>query len=318
MYRFIDLNGKVTDQETALRNGLLSRPKYIPSYFIYDTNGSRLYEQICDLPEYYLTRKETEILTARVEEIASFLDSGGAIVELGSGDAGKTRIILEYCLQQKRRLQYVPIDISKEMLMDTSRRLYRQYDDLDVTACCGDYFDSLDYLKSIPGRKLVLWLGSSIGNFSKIAATRFVRQIKSRMNPDDGLLIGIDLRKAAPILEDAYNDAKGITSQYHLNCLERLNKEYDADFNIDNFYHRSFYDEISGDILAFIISKCDQEVRVDRFGLQLTIEKEEKIFNERSCKYRCDEIRDLADASGVQLIRQWFDNDRFYSLNLFT
>jgi L-histidine Nalpha-methyltransferase len=317
MYQFIDLNGKVTDQEKDLRNGLLSDPKYIPSYFIYDTKGSRLYEQICELPEYYLTRKEKEILTNQADEIAAFLESGGTIVELGSGNSEKTCILIESCLKQNRNLRYVPVDISKEILMKTSQLLYRRYNDLNVTACCGDYFDSLDYLKSIPGQKLVLWLGSSMGNFDKTAAVRFVNQIKKRLNTGDGLLIGIDLRKDTKILENAYNDSQGITSRYHLNCLDRFNNEYGADFKKDYFYHYSFYDEKSGNINAYIISKCDQQISVKHFDLKILLKKNEKIFNERSCKYSRNEILQMAEKAGLELRKQWFDTDQYYSLNLF-
>jgi L-histidine Nalpha-methyltransferase len=317
MYQFIDLNGKVTDQENDLRVGLLSNPKYIPSYFIYDTQGSRLFEQICELPEYYLTRKEKEILTDRAGDIAAFLNSGGTIVELGSGNSEKTCILIECCLKQNNRLQYVPVDISKEILIETSQRLYCRYEDLNVTACYGDYFDSLDYLKSISGPKLVLWLGSSLGNFDKKAAIRFVGQIKKRLNAGDGLLVGIDLRKDPQIVENAYNDSEGITSQYHLNCLDRFNNEYGADFQKDLFYHYSFYDEESGNINAYIISKCDQQISVELLGLKVILKKDEKIFNERSSKYSRNEILQMAGKAGLQLTKQWFDKDRYYSLNLF-
>ncbi|MFO7964329.1 MAG: L-histidine N(alpha)-methyltransferase [Desulfobacterales bacterium] len=317
MYRFIDFNGTVTDQLSELRNGLLSDPKCIPSFFIYDEQGSRLYEQICSLPEYYLTRKEVEILNEYAEEIASLFENECAVVELGSGNAGKTRILIDSWLKRQSELRYYPVDISKDILMETSRKLCRMYRDLVITACCGDYFDSLDYLKDISGPKLILWLGSSIGNFDKKEAAEFLKEVKRRMVPGDGLLIGVDLRKNSRILENAYNDSRGITSRYHLNCLERFNREFGANFNPCNFYHRSFYDRVTGSINAYIISKCDQWIAIDDFGLELPLRAEERIFNERSCKYSIAEIMQLAENAGVKLIKQWLDKDGFYSVNLF-
>lgn len=317
MYKFVNLNGTAKSMENDLRNGLLSDPKYIPSYFIYDAEGSRLFEKICDLPEYYLMRREKEILEKKAEDIAGFIQPGGTIVEFGCGNACKTKIIIEHCLEQHGRLKYVPVDISSEMLIKTSENLYKQYDDLDVTACRGEYFEGLDYLKQIPGQKFVLWLGSSIGNFDKQEAARFVGRVKKRLGSGDGLLIGIDLRKDPALLEKAYNDSRGITSRYHLNCLDRFNREFDADFKKDRFYHCSVYNERSGTINAYIISKCRQEISVRDLGVRLLLKKGEKIFNERSCKFNKAEILELAKSSGMEITRQWFDEDRYYSFNLF-
>jgi L-histidine Nalpha-methyltransferase len=215
------------------------------------------------------------------------------------------------------------VDISKEILMKTSQLLYCRYDDLNVTACCGDYFDSLDYLKSIPGQKLVLWLGSSMGNFDKTAAVRFVNQIKKRLNTGDGLLIGIDLRKDTKILENAYNDSQGITSRYHLNCLDRFNNEYGADFQKDHFYHYSFYDEKSGNINAYIISKCDQQISVKHFNLKILLKKMKKysmnghvnIAGMKFCKWQNKPVWNFENSGLIQIsiiVLTFFDNPNIY------
>lgn len=316
MYEFIDLNGRKTNVIHELTSGLKSDPKYIPAYFIYDRRGSKLFEHICELPEYYLTRSESGILEKFAGEMIGSYKADGILVELGSGALGKTELLLKEFLKYRPRFRYIPIDISVEILKESSHRLGADYPSIDVTACCGEYFDCLDYLGRFRERKLVLWLGSSIGNFSKGNAVNFLRRLKGTLHEEDGLLLGIDLKKDPGTVEKAYNDPQGVTSEYHLNALHRFNREFGADFRVENFYHRSYYDVARGAVEAFIISRCDQDVRVRDLDLEITFRKGEKVFNELSCKYDPVEIEALAKYSGFSLQGKWFDDNENFILVL--
>lgn len=314
MYEYIDLNGKRTDVTSDLVSGLTSDPKRIPAYFIYDKRGSELFNRICALPEYYLTRTELTILEKFAEDMVRPFAPDCIFVELGSGSLFKTDLLLRAFLKHRKRFRFVPIDISREVLKESAVRVHKDFPSIDVTACCGEYCDSLDYLRQAGQRKLIAWLGSSIGNFSKPGAAQFLRRLRSTMQARDGLLIGIDLKKDPKIVERAYNDAAGVTSDYHLNVLHRFNREFGADFQVDNFYHRSFYDSGSGAVEAYIISRCEQQVRVPDLCLKVDFKQEEKVFNELSCKYDLDEIETLAKESQFALHGWWLDDPAGFAL----
>lgn len=317
MYEFIDFNGLSTDVVKDLKSGLESQPKSIPGYFIYDKRGSKLFDRICNLPEYYLTRAELNILRNFVDEIIEPYKGHDILVELGSGNLSKTDLLLKAFLKYRWKISFVPIDISGEVLRESSRRLYKAFPGIDVTAFCGEYFDCLKHLGRFGGRKLVLWLGSSVGNFSKQDAAEFLRRLKGILQKGDGLLIGIDLKKDPGTVEKAYNDGEGVTSEYHLNVLHRLNREFGADFNVMEFYHRSFYDCDRGAVEAFIISRRDQRVRIRGLDLDIILQKGEKIFSELSCKYDMAEIEALAGHAGFSLGGKWFDENEGFTLVLF-
>ena len=314
MYEFIDFNGKSTNVIQDLKSGLKSDPKYIPGYFIYDRRGSKLFDRICELPEYYLTRTELQILENSAEEIIEPYQEHDTLVELGSGNLLKTDLLLKAFLKYRRNLRFFPIDISGEVLRESSSKLYESCPGIDVTACCGEYFDCLDYLGRFGRRKLILWLGSSIGNFSKKDAIGFLKTLKGSLQRDDGVLIGIDLKKDPLTVERAYNDSEGVTSHYHLNVLHRLNREFGADFKVDEFYHRSYYDSNRGRVEAFIISRCDQAVRIRDLDLKIIFRQGEKVFNELSCKYDMAEIESLAYYSGFFLEGKWLDENEDFTL----
>lgn len=317
MFQFVDLNGTHTNIVRDLTSGLKSDPKYIPGYFIYDKRGSDLFGHICELPEYYLTRTELKILEKFAHEMIRPYRDNGSLVELGSGNLSKIGLLLREFLIHRRNIKYIPIDISGEVLRESAGRLCQDYPGVEVIACCGEYFDCLEYLDRFGEKKLVLWLGSSIGNFSKSGAGQFLIKLKSHLRKDDGLLMGIDLKKDPATVERAYNDRQGVTAEYHLNVLHRLNREFGADFNVDNFYHRSFYDKSSGAVDAYIISRCDQEVHIRDLDLIIRLGEEEKIFNELSCKYEVAEIEALAEYSGFSLEGQWCDRNKDFALVFF-
>ena len=317
MYEFIDVNGRSTDIEQDLMSGLKSEPKSIPGYFIYDRRGSELFERICNLPEYYLTRTELKIIENSAQEIIEPYKEHDTVVELGSGNLFKTELLLKTFLQYRRNLNFFPVDISGEVLRESSSKLYEARPGINVTALCGEYFDCLHYLRRFGRKKVVLWLGSSIGNFSKDRAIRFLRILKRALRKNDGLLIGIDLKKDPLTVEKAYNDRAGVTSDYHLNVLHRLNREFGADFKVDKFYHRSFYDPDRGAVEAFIISRCDQQVRIKGLDLTVHFREDEKVFNELSCKYDLAEIERLAEQSGFSLKGRWLDENEDFILAMF-
>jgi L-histidine Nalpha-methyltransferase len=316
MFEYIDLNGIRTDVTSDLISGLTATPKRIPAYFIYDKRGSELFTRICELPEYYLTRTELAILEKFAEDMVQPFAPESMFVELGSGNLFKTDLLLRAFLKYCQRFRFVPVDISKEILKESALRVHKYFPSIDVTACCGEYCDSLDYLRQSGQRKLIAWLGSSIGNFSEPDAVAFLRRLRTTMQARDGLLIGIDLKKNAKVVERAYNDAAGVTSDFHLNVLHRFNREFGADFKVDNFYHRSFYDSDSGAVEAYIISRCEQKVRLPDLGLEVHFGQGEKVFNELSHKYDLAGIEALATQAQFALHAWWLDDNADFAMVL--
>src|SRR5262249_20173591 len=218
--------------------GLLGFPKSLPCRYFYDAEGSRLFEAICELPEYYLTRAEREILVERAAELSARFATEVTLVELGSGSAAKTQILIEALLRRDGMLRYVPVDISREMLEETARALLARYLDLQIVAVAGEYRDGLQHLELPAGRpRLILWLGSSIGNLERREAAAFLHQVRDAMRSEDRLLVGIDLRKDRDILVPAYDDAAGVTARFNLNLLARINRELGGRFDLTRFRH---------------------------------------------------------------------------------
>jgi dimethylhistidine N-methyltransferase len=297
--------------------GLRARPKRLPCRFFYDREGSRLFEAICELPEYYLTRAEREILQARAAEIASHCPQGTTLVELGAGSAAKTRILLEAFLRRDGALRYVPVDISRTMLEDSSRRLVEEYPTLEIAAIAGEYHDGLRRLKLEADRpRLILWLGSNVGNFERPEAARFVRCVRDTMSPWDRLLVGIDLRKDRAVLQRAYDDSRGVTARFNRNILARINRELGGHFDLGTFRHRAVYNEKIGRIEMYLVSGRAQRVSIDRLRLEVPFAAGETIHTENSYKYSLAEIATLAGVAGLHVESQWLDADRRFSLNL--
>ena len=240
----------------AVREGLSRQDKRLPSQFFYDAEGSRLFEEICKLPEYYLTRAETEILERAAPELAVRHPQIEAIIELGSGSAVKTEYLLRAFLETRDGLCFAPIDVSRAALEESVERLEREHEDLEIRPALAE-LRALDL-----GPTLTLWLGSSIGNLSKADAATFVSRFADDMGPEDRLLVGIDLRKDPAILEAAYDDAEGITARFDLNLLARINRELGGNFDLDTFRHVVHYDDDSGAVKSFLESRTDQRVEI--------------------------------------------------------
>jgi dimethylhistidine N-methyltransferase len=300
----------------AVADGLTAERKSLPSHFFYDEAGSRLFEQICDLPEYYLTRSETEILNRYAGDILADAPDDLTLVELGSGSAVKTRLLIEELLQSHDRLVYTPIDISRSAIEDSAERLIRDFEHLEIVGVRADYHTGLSILKQRnQGSELILWLGSSIGNLHRRDATTFLAGAAETMSDEDRLLIGVDLRKDRTILEPAYDDSQGVTAQFNLNLLSRINDELDGRFDLDAFEHKAVYDEVEGRVEMYLVSTEKQTVRIGALSVEVVFSEGETIHTENSYKYSLEEIETVTTQAGLEINGQWFDSEKRFSLN---
>ena len=301
-----------------VREGLTADPKWMSCRFLYDEEGSQLFEQICAQPEYYPTRTEERILRENAAEIARDTHPEVNLVELGSGNSQKTRILIEELLNRHGRLRYVPIDISSSMLEETSRSLLEDYRGLEIAGLAAEYEEGLHELRtSLEGPRLVLFLGSNIGNFDREAAREFLIRVRSDLDTEDRLLIGIDLRKDRATLEAAYDDAAGVTASFNLNLLKRINRELGGTFDLSRFRHRATYREERGRVEMHLDSLEDQRVHIEALELDVEFAKGEGIHTENSHKYSQREIEALAHDAGFELGKQWLDPAQLFSVNRF-
>jgi L-histidine N-alpha-methyltransferase len=313
----VDAGARLAAFARDVRAGLTARPKRLSCCYFYDAEGSLLFEEICELPEYYLPRAEREILQAHAPGIVARFPGGVTLVELGSGNAAKTRLLIEACLTRQPSLQYVPVDICRTVLEDSSRELLRDYPTLEIVAVAGEYREGLRRLNTPAGLpKLILWLGSNVGNFDRAEAAEFLRQVRETMAPADRLLVGIDLRKDRARLENAYDDPRGVTARFNLNLLTRINRELGGHFEPAMFRHRAEYNDAMGRVEMYLDSLCRQHVAIDRLDATVPFEQGEAIHTENSYKYSPAEIVTLAAAAGLRLEAQWFDGERRFSENL--
>jgi len=289
----------------------------LPCRFFYDAEGSRLFEEICELPEYYLTRAEAEILARSADEIADLYHHRPSLVELGSGSSVKTRILIEAFLARHGGLRYVPVDISRSILEESALALLDDYPSLEILAIAAEYGEGLHRMRSEKAsNKLVLWLGSSIGNFTREGAVRFLSSLCAELSADDNILVGVDLRKQPQVIEAAYNDSEGVTEQFNKNILARINRELSANFDLDAFDHRATYEPTQGRVEIHLMSNRAQRIRIEDLDLDIHFAKNEIIHTENSYKYSLDEISTLAADAGMRVKRQWFDEQETFSVNL--
>jgi L-histidine Nalpha-methyltransferase len=297
--------------------GLAADPKRLSCAWFYDARGSRIFEEICRLPEYYPTRAEEEILRAHAAELVDLVPAGASVVELGSGSATKTRILLAELLRREGEVRYVPVDISSSMLEHSSRSLLRDYPGLSVVAVAAEYRDGLRLVRAeVEGRRLMLWLGSNVGNLGRREAVRFLSAVRKDLQADDRFLIGIDLRKDRQTLERAYDDAAGVTARFNLNLLARINRELGGGFDLDAFRHQATWKEDPGRVEMHLVSAREQTVAIEALGLAVPFRAGETIHTESSHKYSLDEIDALAERSGFQVEARWLDEARRFSVQL--
>lgn len=303
--------------------GLTANPKTLPCRYFYDAMGSQLFEQICALPEYYVTRTEDSILRRHANEIIDAVPAGCQLVELGSGSSTKTRRLIDALLRRDGRADFFPIDISPTILQESARALSRDYPTLSIKPVVGEYRSALARLakRSAGGAaaapRLILWLGSSVGNFDREQASAFLTELGNACPASDRLLMGVDLRKGREILEPAYDDAAGVTAAFNLNLLRRINGELGGTFDHAAFSHRAVYHAEEGRIAMYLVSTRDQQVTIRRpFRYQVSFAAGEVIHTENSFKYSLNEIDQLAQSSGWQVENRWIDERGFFSVNL--
>jgi dimethylhistidine N-methyltransferase len=295
--------------------GLSSHPRTLPCKYFYDARGSELFQQICELPEYYLTRAELQILDRYSGEIASQLGRGIELIGLGTGAGTKTRILLE---KLQAPIAYVPVDISKEQLQRSTSLFQKIFPKLEILPVCADYLEPLKLPSPSqkPTRKIVYFPGSTIGNFEPLAAGKFLQRVSSYIGAGGGLLIGVDLEKDRHVLERAYNDSAGITAQFNLNLLVRANRELGADFDLQRWRHQAIYNSAERRIEIYLVSEADQTVRLA--GHQFDFHAGEKITTEYSYKHTPESFSELAGDAGFDFARMWTDDARLFGVFYFT
>jgi len=305
----IDLEPAPADLAEEAIAGLRGRPKTLPCKLFYDKRGSELFETICGLPEYYPTRTEIEIMRRNLPAIASAVGPRVQLVELGSGSSRKTRILLD-ALEDP--VAYAPIDISREHLWDSAEAIHAAYPALQVQAVCADYTEPLviPEPQRSPDRRVVFFPGSTIGNFHDADARRFLARIAEVVGVGGGLLIGVDLRKNEDVLVAAYDDEQGVTAEFNLNSLLRLNREVGADFEVDRFRHRSVWNAEFGRVEMHLVSRIDQRVAIH--GHEFEFAADEAIRTECAYKYGIEQFADVAEGFRVEQV--WTDDQRRFSV----
>jgi len=300
-----------------VRSGLTSSPKSLKPKYFYDALGSRLFEAICELPEYYLTRAETAILVRHGADIVSRLDGPLRLVELGSGDAAKSRYLIEALLaRQPGGLDYVPIDISESVLERSAEHLHAAFPGLRIHPRVGDYMLGLDSIPEAGGegdRTLVLFLGSTIGNLHPGEAVELLSGIRERIAPGDALLLGLDLKKSEDVLIPAYDDPLGVTAVFNLNLLVRINRELGGGFDLAGFAHRAVYDAERGRIEMHLVSRRDQRVAIESLELEIDFAAGEFILSECSYKFDRGQAERFAAESGFAPGGWWTDPDGLFA-----
>ncbi len=311
--QFHDLYTTRDDFLNDVLQGLTHRPATIPPKYFYDAKGSKLFDAITRLPEYYPTRTETAILRQNAQDIAAHVGTGNLLVEPGGGSCEKVHILLEGL----RPCAYVPMDISRDHLQLAATELAIEYPWLEIHAACTDFTRHMRLPPALPGGKHVAFFpGSSIGNFDPEDAVRFLEAIVDLVGPGGYLLIGVDLKKDKAILEAAYDDSEGITARFNLNLLEHINRELGADFEPDNWRHKALYTEQLGRIEMHLVSLVTQSVHID--GQTFHFEEGETIHTENSYKYSSDEFIYLAEQAGFTSEKLWVDDQQLFSVHLFT
>ncbi len=298
-----------------VRRGLTATPKFLLPHYFYDALGSALFSAICELPEYYVTRAEEEILVSRATEIAAAFGPRVRLVELGSGSARKTRHLIDAILKRQPALDFFPIDVDAGILESSSHDLLNDYPGLSVTAICGDFRSPATllhpFLPPSDARTIVLFLGSSIGNLDPTAAGAMLANLRTALNPGDALFLGADLRKSPSILEPAYDDPLGVTAAFNRNLLARINRELGGTFDIASFSHRAWYNEAEGRIEMHLVSGKAQRVLID--GYEVAFEEGESIHTENSYKYDDASLHALAGAGGFAIERRWSDSNGYFA-----
>jgi dimethylhistidine N-methyltransferase len=308
----LDLEPVNADFLAEVIAGLSSSPRTLPCKFFYDERGADLFQKICELPEYYITRTETELLRRSAPEISESIGANAALIGFGTGAGIKTRMLLE---QLQNPIAYIPVDISKQRLIDSAIELSKAMPALEILPVCADYLQELQLPKPLrkPDHVAVFFPGSTIGNLEPHVAEDFLRRVCRLCGKSGGLIIGIDLRKGRDVLEAAYNDSAGVTAEFNLNLLVRANRELNADFDLARWKHRAVYNESEGRIEMHLVSEGDQTVHVG--GREFQFATGEKIITEFSYKHTIDGFTRLAASAGFrEASRVWTDPAKMFAI----
>ena len=304
---------------SAVVEGLLSRPKWLPAWLFYDAAGSQLFSQITELPEYYLTRTERAIFARHSGQIIRMAAEGDAlrIVELGAGSADKTRLLLTAAVDRQDTVVYEPVDVSATALDEAQQRIEEEIPGVIVSPRVEDYTRGLELdARGIGERRLVLYIGSSIGNFEPEEAQRILGNVRDALTPGDGMLLGVDLAKDKGTLLAAYNDAAGVTGDFNLNMLTRLNRELGADFDLAAFTHQALWNESQSRIEMHLVSRKRQRVKIPALDLKIDFAPGETIHTENSYKYRPGQMEEMLTRAGFVPVNTWMDEKKHFSVCL--
>lgn len=300
-----------------VKQGLESSPKTLPSKYFYNKRGSELFSAIMQLPEYYLTNAEMEIFSEQSSALIKLFNLNTSVpfdlLELGAGDGKKTIKLLKALSKQNYTFTYHPIDISAKALQQVEGNIAKEIPNLSLQSQKGDYFEILNELKNTQKPKVVLFLGSNLGNMNDQKAEYFLSQLSENLNPGDKLVLGLDLQKSPDIILPAYNDREGVTSEFNLNLLHRINTELGANFDLSKFKHAPEYDEVNGIAKSYIQSKVDQAVTIKTIETTIEFAEGEKIHTEISRKYNHDIVFKLCDSAGFEIVETLSDSKGYFA-----
>ena len=299
-----------------IKESLSKSEKFISPKFFYNETGSKIYDEICSLPEYYPYSSETEILKKLEPKLLPYISDEFHLVELGSGSSIKTRLLIDILFKSQTTLQYFPIDISD--ILDTStKNLCNDYPNLTITGVVDTFENGLDFIEQYDDNpNLITFLGSSFGNFNQNEGLEFLTKISKLMSSDDLFLIGLDLKKDLKVLHNAYNDSQNVTSKFNLNVLQRMNEELDANFMLNNFEHYAVYNDKKGRIEMYLRSLVNQSVKIPKADLSISLCKNELIHTENSHKFSIPQIESTLNKSGFKKLEIWFDSRKYFALIL--
>ena len=313
---FLDSKAIEKDDIKDVISGLQSTPKSIPARYFYDKYGSQLFEQICKLPEYYPTRTEASILKQYAAEIIDKTQAA-ELVELGSGSSTKTRFILDAYKNIDIPLYYTPVDVSGSMLEATAYTLLEDYPKLKIQGKVATYDRALEQLSTYSlGKRLIIFLGSSIGNFNAEECDRFIKKVTTALNSGDYFLLGIDLQKPIEILEAAYNDRQNVTAAFNLNMLQHLNNRFQGNFDLNLFKHKAVYNIEQNQVEMYLINQVEQLVNLKSLNLNIQLNKQEAILTEISRKFSLKQIKQYLTKNNLNLIKTYTDSQQWFGLLL--
>jgi L-histidine Nalpha-methyltransferase len=299
-----------------VHEGLTSKPKWLSPKLFYDAAGSALFEQITKLPEYYPTRTERSILLENADEIISEVGGNLSLIELGAGTASKTRILIGAALQKQKQLCFYPIDVSRSALNEAVTNLNGDFRGLQVSPVVADYSQGLGQLAKLPGRKLLLYLGSSIGNFEPMQAGRMLHMMRSTLKSGDALLLGTDMVKSSEILVPAYDDSLGVTAEFNRNILRHINHELDADFNPATFKHLALWNAAFSRMEMHLESTRPQVINIRALQMRINFAKGERIHTENSYKFTQTVVDSILNLAGFTREKTWTDPQHWFALHL--